>query len=269
MYDVVALGELLIDFTPSGKSNQNNDLFEANPGGAPCNVLSMLSKCKKSTAFIGKVGDDSFGHLLKKTIEDVDIDSKGLRMTSEVNTTLAFVQIDEFGDRNFTFCRNPGADMKLTADEIDEDIIKNSKIFHFGTLSMTHFEVREATKKAILTAKENKILISFDPNLREPLWKSLDEAIEQMKFGCSVCDILKIEDKELETMTGCISVEDGVKLLQNDYDIKIIMVTSGAEGSRVYNKNLSAFKKAFLTDKTIDTTGAGGYFLWILPSLYS
>lgn len=260
MYDVVALGELLIDFTPSGKSGQNNSLFEANPGGAPCNVLSMLSKCKKSTAFIGKVGDDIFGHLLKETIGKLGIDSRGLKMSSEVNTTLAFVQIDETGDRNFAFYRNPGADMKLTEDEVDESIIKDTKIFHFGTLSMTHDEVRKATKKAISIAKENRILISFDPNLREPLWENIEDAIEQMKFGCSVCDILKIEDKELEIITGYEKIDDGVKSLQEQYDINLIMVTSGADGSRAYSKDIMVFKKAFITDKTVDTTGAGDTF---------
>ncbi|MBU3105460.1 carbohydrate kinase family protein [Clostridium gasigenes] len=260
MYDVVALGELLIDFTPSGKSGQNNSLFEANPGGAPCNVLSMLSKCKKSTAFIGKVGDDIFGHLLKETIGELGIDSRGLKMSSEVNTTLAFVQIDETGDRNFAFYRNPGADMKLTEGEVDESIIKDTKIFHFGTLSMTHDDVRKATKKAISIAKENRILISFDPNLREPLWRNMEDAIEQMKFGCSVCDILKIEDKELEIITGYEKIDDGVKSLQEQYDINLIMVTSGAYGSRAYSKDMMVFKKAFITDKTVDTTGAGDTF---------
>lgn len=260
MYDVVALGELLIDFTPSGKSGQNNSLFEANPGGAPCNVLAMLSKCKKSTSFIGKVGDDIFGHLLKKTIGELGINNKGLIMSSEVNTTLAFVQIDESGDRDFAFYRNPGADMKLTQNEVDESIIKDSKIFHFGTISMTHSEVRKATKKAVAIAKENKILISFDPNLREPLWENVDDAINQMKFGCSVCDILKIEDKELEIMTGYKNVDDGVKSLQEKYNISLIMVTSGAEGSRAYTKDIMVSKKAFITDKTVDTTGAGDTF---------
>ncbi|MDD3174423.1 MAG: carbohydrate kinase [Herbinix sp.] len=260
MYDVIALGELLIDFTPSGKSEQGNNLFEANPGGAPCNVLSMLKKCKKSTAFIGKVGNDIFGHLLKNTLGEVGIDDKGLKMTDDVRTTLAFVQIDEMGDRNFAFYRNPGADMKLTEDEIDETLIKNARLFHFGTLSMTHEGSRKATKRAISYAKQNHLLISFDPNLRPPLWDSLDTAIEQMKYGCSVCDILKIEDKELEIMTGQKGIDAGIKYLQQNYSISLILVTSGANGSRAYCNNKMVEKMAFLTNKTIDTTGAGDTF---------
>ncbi|HHV10530.1 MAG TPA: carbohydrate kinase [Clostridiales bacterium] len=261
MYDVVALGELLIDFTPSGKSGQGNDLFEANPGGAPCNVLSMLAKCNKSTAFIGKVGNDIFGHLLKNTLKEVGIDDTGLRMSDDVRTTLAFVKIDGTGDRSFAFYRNPGADMQLTEDEVDEAIIQKAKIFHFGTLSMTHEEVRKATKKAISTAKNNKALVSFDPNYRPPLWDSPATAIEQMKYGCSVCDILKIEEDELSLMTGQKGIDDGVKYLQENYHIPFILVTSGAKGSRAYCNGVGAFKQALVTDKTVDTTGAGDTFL--------
>jgi fructokinase len=261
MIDVVALGELLIDFTPSGKSGQGNDLFEANPGGAPCNVLSMLSKCNKSTAFIGKVGNDIFGHLLKDTLKEVGIDDTGLKMADDVRTTLAFVKIDETGDRSFAFYRNPGADMQLTEEEVDEAIIKKARIFHFGTLSMTHEEVRNATKKAIAIAKENHCLISFDPNYRPPLWDSVDNAVEQMKFGCSVCDILKIEEDELSLMTGIKDIDQGVEYLQENYHIPFILVTSGAKGSRAYCNQQSAFKAALVTDKTVDTTGAGDTFL--------
>ncbi len=261
MYDVVALGELLIDFTPSGKSGQGNDLFEANPGGAPCNVLSMLSKCNKSTAFIGKVGNDIFGHLLKNTLKEVGIDDTGLRMSDDVRTTLAFVKIDETGDRSFAFYRNPGADMQLTEDEVDEAIIRKAKIFHFGTLSMTHEEVRKATKKAISSAKNGKALVSFDPNYRPPLWDSPENAIEQMKYGCSLCDILKIEEEELALMTGEKDIDGGVKYLQENYHTPFILVTSGAKGSRAYCNGVSAFKKALVTDKTVDTTGAGDTFL--------
>ncbi len=261
MYDVVALGELLIDFTPSGKSGQGNDLFEANPGGAPCNVLSMLAKCKKSTAFIGKVGNDIFGHTLKNTLKEVGIDDTGLKMTDEVHTTLAFVKIDETGDRSFAFYRNPGADMQLTEEEVDEELIGNTRIFHFGTLSMTHEEVRKATKKAVALAKEKNCLISFDPNYRPPLWDSVDNAVEQMKFGCSVCDILKIEEDELVLMTGLTDMEQGVKHLQENYHIPFILVTSGAKGSRAYCNQESVFKAALVTDKTVDTTGAGDTFL--------
>ena len=152
-FDVIALGELLIDFTSSGISEQGNPLFEANPGGAPCNVLAMLNKMGHKTAFIGKVGVDIFGTRLKKTLEEISIDTTNLMMDQDVRTTLAFVQNDESGDRSFSFYRSPGADMMLRAEEVNEELIKDSKIFHFGTLSMTHDTVREATKKALDVAK--------------------------------------------------------------------------------------------------------------------
>ena len=197
-YDVIALGELLIDFTMNGQSEQGNHLFEACPGGAPCNVLAMLNKLGKKTAFIGKVGNDQFGTLLRKTLIEVGIDTSNLFTDNEVNTTLAFVHTLADGDREFSFYRNPGADMMLKEDEIDADFISQAKIFHFGTLSMTQDEVRAATKKAVKSAKQSGALISFDPNLREPLWSSLELAKEQMEYGFSQCDILKISDNEIQ-----------------------------------------------------------------------
>ncbi|MDE6053733.1 MAG: carbohydrate kinase, partial [Lachnospiraceae bacterium] len=195
-YDVVALGELLIDFTENGVSGQGNPLFEANPGGAPCNVLAMLSKLGDNTAFIGKVGKDFFGEQLKSAITEVGINADNLYMDEEVHTTLALVHTYPDGDRDFSFYRNPGADMMLREEELNEDLLKNTKIFHFGTLSMTDEGVRGATKKAIEIAKESGAVISFDPNLRPPLWKSLDDAKEQTAYGLSKCDILKISDNE-------------------------------------------------------------------------
>ena len=190
-YDVVALGELLIDFTQNGISEQGNSLFEANPGGAPCNVLAMVSKLGHKTAFIGKVGKDSFGKQLKDTLEEVGIDATNLTMDEEVHTTLALVHTLADGDRDFSFYRNPGADMMLTEKEIPEELIQNSKIFHFGTLSMTHEGVRAATKKALDIAKKAGCVISFDPNLRPPLWDNLDNAKEQVLYGLQFCDVLK------------------------------------------------------------------------------
>lgn len=260
MYDVVALGELLIDFIPNGKSEQGNTLYEANPGGAPCNVLSMLSKLGKSTIFIGKVGNDNFGKLLKNTIQKVSIDAKALQVSDDVNTTLAFVQNDEKGERCFTFYRNPGADMTLSPEEINEEMIQSSKIFHFGSLSMTHPDVREATRKAVNVAKEKNIIVSFDPNFRPLLWKDFEEAKKQMLFGCSVCDILKIEEEELKFITGIHDIDNGVDYLKEHFHIPLIMVTSGAKGSRAYYRKEYIKKEAFLTDKTIDTTGAGDTF---------
>ena len=260
MIDVTALGELLIDFTQHGKSGQGNDLFECNPGGAPCNVLSMLAKCGKKTAFIGKVGNDIFGTFLKGTIESVGIDTRALALTDDARTTLAFVKHDESGDRSFAFYRNPGADMSLTEADIDAELIKESRIFHFGTLSMTHEGVRRATKLALKIAKENGVLISFDPNLRESLWKSLDEAVEQMKYGCSVCDVIKIEEKELEIISGEPTIEGGVKYLRDNYNIKLITVTCGENGSWAFSGDSKVFVPAMLTEKTVDTTGAGDTF---------
>jgi len=260
-YDVTALGELLIDFSYYGASIKGENLYEQNAGGAPCNVLAMLAKCGKKTAFIGKVGADMFGDMLKRTLDDVGIDSCGLSISTDVNTTLAFVQIDDKGERRFSFYRNPGADMTLNPDEVPKDIIKNCKIFHFGTLSMTHETVKRATEKAIEAAKESDCLLSFDPNIRFPLWKSEKDLFESMKYGCSVCDILKISNDELEWMTGLSNIDDGVAYIKENFPISLILVTAGANGSYAYYKGHKAYKPAFITDKTIDTTGAGDTFL--------
>lgn len=259
-WDVVALGELLIDFTENGVSNQGNPLFEANPGGAPCNVLAMLSKLGHEVSFIGKVGNDFFGHQLKSAIEEVGIDSSNLCMDDEIHTTLALVHTFPDGDRDFSFYRNPGADMMLKESEIPEDIIVNSKVFHFGTLSMTHPEVRKATKKAIEIAKKNNVILSFDPNLRPPLWTSLEEAREQVLYGLSQCDILKISDNEIQWLTGIEDYSEGVRWILERYDIKLILVSMGKDGSRAYYKDKFVEVKPFLQETTIETTGAGDTF---------
>ena len=179
--DVTALGELLIDFTENGLSSQGNPLLEANPGGAPCNVLSMLQNYGRKTAFIGKVGDDMFGRMLTEAVKSVGIDTRGLKTDPVVHTTLAFVHTFENGDRDFSFYRNPGADMMLTKADVDEKLIEESKIFHFGTLSSTDEGVREATRYAIDVAKKAGDVITFDPNLRPPLWRSLDDAKREIE----------------------------------------------------------------------------------------
>ena len=260
-YDVVALGELLIDFTENGKSNQGNSLFEANPGGAPCNVLSMLSKLGHKTAFIGKVGKDSFGEELKHVLEEVEIDTNYLYMDKEVHTTLALVHTKADGDRDFSFYRNPGADMMLKEEEISENLIQYTKIFHFGTLSMTHEGVRKATKKALHIAKEAGVIISFDPNLRPPLWDSLETAKEQVLYGLEYCDILKISDNEIQWLTGKEDYTDGVKWILERYDIPLILVSMGKEGSRAYYKQTMVEVGPFLQEHTVETTGAGDTFL--------
>lgn len=259
-YDVVALGELLIDFTENGTSAQGNPIYEANPGGAPCNVLSMLTKLGRKTAFIGKVGQDIFGNRLRTVLEEVGIDTSNLVTDGEARTTLAFVETFPDGDRDFSFYRNPGADMMLAEEEVDTELLKDTAVFHFGTLSMTHEGVRSATKKAIAAAKEAGAVISFDPNLREPLWKSLDDAREQVAYGLSQCDVLKISDNEIQWFTGEEDYDAGICRLRAQYDIPLIVLSMGKEGSRAYYKDLRVEAAPFLQEKTIETTGAGDTF---------
>lgn len=258
-YDVIALGELLIDFTMNGQSEQENNMFEACPGGAPCNVLALLNKMGKKTAFIGKVGKDQFGALLRDTITEAGIDASNLMVDENVNTTLAFVHTFPDGDREFSFYRNPGADMMLTADEVNPEVVKDTKVFHFGTLSMTHEGVREATKKAVETAKANGCLVSFDPNLRPPLWSSLDLAKEQMEYGFGKCDILKISDNEIQFVSGKEDYDEGIAYLQETYNIPLILLTMGKDGSRAYYKGMRVERPGFSV-KAIETTGAGDTF---------
>ena len=258
-YDVIALGELLIDFTMNGQSEQGNNMFEACPGGAPCNVLALLNKMGKKTAFIGKVGKDQFGALLRDTITEAGIDASNLMVDENVNTTLAFVHTFPDGDREFSFYRNPGADMMLTADEVNPEVVKDTKVFHFGTLSMTDEGVREATKKAVETAKANGCLVSFDPNLRPPLWSSLDLAKEQMEYGFGKCDILKISDNEIQFVSGKEDYDEGIAYLQETYNIPLILLTMGKDGSRAYYKGMRVERPGFSV-KAIETTGAGDTF---------
>lgn len=258
--DVVALGELLIDFTENGISSQGNPLFEANPGGAPCNVLAMLTKLGHKTAFIGKVGNDFFGKQLEDAIKEIGINVTGLRKDDKVHTTLALVHTCPDGDRDFSFYRDPGADMMLTEEEIPEELILETRIFHFGTLSMTHENVRRATKKAVAIAKQVGAIISFDPNIREPLWNSMDEAREQVLYGLGQCHILKISDNEIQWLTGEEDYSDGVNWIRERYQIPLILVSMGREGSRAYYNEMMVEVKPFLQDNTIETTGAGDTF---------
>ncbi|MBQ3303376.1 MAG: carbohydrate kinase, partial [Clostridia bacterium] len=260
-YDVVALGELLIDFTENGTSAQGNPVFEANPGGAPCNVLAMLRKLDRRCAFVGKVGNDMFGHQLKAVAEEAGIDMSALRMDANVHTTLAFVKTYEDGDRDFSFYRNPGADMMLTEDELPMDMIRDTRIFHFGTLSMTHEGVRQATRAAVLAAKQAGAIISFDPNLRPPLWESLNEAKAQMLWGLSQADVVKIADNEIEFLTDTSDYEKGARLLRERYPgIRLLNVTAGANGSYAFCGDRKIFVPSFLLGGTIETTGAGDTF---------
>ncbi len=260
-YDVIALGELLIDMTDNGVSPQGNTLFEANPGGAPCNVLAMLTKLGHKTGFIGKVGEDLFGRKLRAALIDLGIDASNLCMDSECRTTLAFVETKEDGDRDFSFYRNPGADMCLKKSDIQKELLERTKIFHFGTLSMTHEGVREATQYAAEYAKVKGALISFDPNIREPLWDSMETAKRQVEYGLSICDILKISDNEITWLTGEKDYSAGVKKIKEKYPIPLILVSMGKEGSRAYYGDSMVEKGAFLQAGTIETTGAGDTFM--------
>ena len=258
--DVTALGELLIDFTENGVSGQGNPLFEANPGGAPCNVLAMLSRMGHKTAFIGKVGRDFFGEQLKNAIEELGINADYLQMDEKVHTTLAFVHTFSDGDRDFSFYREPGADMMLTEEEVPEELLANTKIFHFGTLSMTHEGVRRATKKAVALAKQSGALISFDPNLRPPLWKNLEEAKMQVLYGLEHCHILKISDNEIQWLTGKEDYTAGVNWIYDRFCTPLVLVSMGKEGSRAYYQGRMVEVKPYLWENTIETTGAGDTF---------
>ncbi|GFI32259.1 MAG: carbohydrate kinase [Lachnospiraceae bacterium] len=258
--DVTALGELLIDFIQNDESRQGNPIFEANPGGAPCNVLAMLAGLGHRVSFVGKVGKDSFGSWLKDVIGDVGICTDHLYMDDKVHTTLAMVHTFSDGDRDFSFYRNPGADMMLTEEEVPEEIIRDSKIFHFGTLSMTHETVRKATQKAIRIAKEAGALISFDPNLRPPLWETLEDARAQVIYGLGQCDILKISDNEIQWLSGKEDFTEGVEWVNESFQIPLILVSMGRAGSRAYYKGKMVEVEPFLQENTIEATGAGDTF---------
>ena len=260
-FDVVALGELLIDFTEHGLSEQGNPLWEANPGGAPCNVLAMLSKLGRKTAFIGKVGNDVYGRQLRAVVSEAGIDTSTLLDDPSVHTTLAVVHTFENGDRDFSFYRNPGADMMLSANDLPMSMLQNCRIFHFGTLSMTHEGVREATVQAVQYAKACGAIISFDPNLRPPLWSSLAEARTQIGWGLKHSDVVKIADNELEFLTGETDFDKGAAILREWFpNIRLLNVTAGPEGSYCYYDKTRVYVSAFLLGGTIETTGAGDTF---------
>lgn len=259
LYDVTGMGELLIDFTMNGQSDQGNNLFEACPGGAICNVLAMLSKLGRKTNYIGKVGKDQFGLLLSDTLDEVGVGHDGLLMDPDVNTTLAFVHTLPGGDRDFSFYRKPGADMMIKDDEVNYDLIRQAKVFHFGTLSMTDEPANTATQKALAVAKEAGCLITFDPNLRPPLWDSLDHAKEAMEYGFQFCDVLKISDNEIQFVSGLEDYDEGIKYLQDKYNIPLIFLTLGKDGSRAYYKDMCVERGVYDVE-TIETTGAGDTF---------
>ncbi|MEK8212025.1 PfkB family carbohydrate kinase [Paenibacillus sp. FSL L8-0463] len=262
MVDITAIGEVLIDFTPAGLSEKGEQLFECNPGGAPANVVVVLSKLGRSTAIIGKIGEDQFGEYLTRVLRENGVDTKGLVKEKQANTTLAFVHLKEDGDRTFSFYRNPGADMLLGIDDIDLEQIKDTKIFHFGSVSMTHEPSASATLKACTQAKENGALISFDPNLRPALWKDLEQAKIKIKEGLALADIVKISEEELEFITGLTDLEEGTHQIQTQFKVKVILVTKAEKGCFVrYGSGSKWADVPGFKVQTVDTTGAGDAFL--------
>ncbi len=260
IYGVVAIGELLIDFTPHGISSQGNILFEQNPGGAPANVLAALSRFGKKTAFIGKVGSDQFGHFLQHTLEQNRIETKGLVFSDEVNTTLAFVHIADDGDRQFSFYRKPGADLTLREDEVNFELIGNAEIFHFGSVSMTEEPSRSATLRAVEHAKRRGKLISYDPNLRESLWHSLELARTVISEGLRFADLLKVSEEELYFLTECHELEEGCRWIGDRYGIPAVFVTLGSKGCYYNVCNYTGTVPGFSV-APVDSTGAGDAFL--------
>ena len=258
MIDVVALGELLIDFAAKSTDAAGYPTMAANPGGAPGNFLAALNAYGRKTAFLGKVGDDTFGHLLLGTLSRAGIETKGILVDDHFFTTLAFVTFDESGDRSFSFARKPGADTQLSWEEIDKSLIDEARVFHFGTLSLTDEPVRTATQKAVAYAKEHGKLITCDPNLRLPLWKSEEAAKEQMLWSLHQADVVKISDNEVAFLWNC-TPEEGADKLLSEFGVSLAMVTLGPDGCLLKTKNAS-FRAACPKVHPIDTTGAGDIF---------
>lgn len=258
MIDVTALGEILIDFTPCGKSKAGQNVFEQNPGGAPANVLACLNKCGKKTAFIGKVGNDMHGQFLIDVLDESGICTDGVVVDDSVFTTLAFVALSDSGERSFSFARKPGADTCLEPYELKGEIIRDSKVFHIGSLSLTAEPARGTTFKAIEIAKEAGCIVSYDPNYRAPLWAGKEVAIESMRSVIPYVDVMKMSDEETELLTDIVDPEGAAKKLV-DMGVSIVAVTLGADGALVCTKEGSMIVPGFKAN-IVDTTGAGDSF---------
>lgn len=256
---VTALGELLIDFTQTETDCQGYPTLKANPGGAPANFLCTLAKLGMKTAIAGKVGDDTFGHLLTQTLKDNGVETRGLVKDKSVFTTLAFVTLDEKGNRDFAFSRKPGADTRISFDEIDLSLIDECEVFHFGSLSLTDEPSRTATYNAVDYAKNKGKLISYDPNLRKPLWSDTGEAKSQILWGLTQADIVKISDDEVEFLFG-IRPSDGAEYIINNYGATLVFVTCGENGCYYANRNGKGYTPAMKDINVVDTTGAGDIF---------
>lgn len=259
MIDVTALGELLIDFTCLTTDETGYPTMAAHPGGAPANFLAALAGFGAKTALLGKVGADAFGKLLVRSLEQAGIETRGLVQSSGVFTTLAFVTLDESGDREFSFARKPGADTRLTFDELDLGLIDGARVFHFGSLSLTDEPARTTTRRAVAYARERGKLVTYDPNLRKPLWKDLAEAREQLLWGLGQADVVKISDEEVEFLFG-LSPEEGAERILDEYGVKLVFVTCGAEGCAYRNRNASGRVPGLSGLTVTDTTGAGDIF---------
>ena len=257
-YDVIALGEILIDFTPCGKSEVGQRLFEQNPGGAPANVLTALSRFGRKTAFIGKIGRDMHGNFLKEVLVENGVSVEGLVEDENVFTTLAFVALSDTGERSFSFARKPGADTMLTEAEVKRELISESKVFHIGSLSLTAEPAKQATLKALAYAKEAGCIISYDPNYRAPLWDSKADAIREMRSVIPFVDVIKLSDEETELLTDVAEPEGAAKKLI-EQGVKIVAVTLGANGALVATKGGYVHIAGF-ESKVVDTTGAGDSF---------
>ena len=259
MYDVIALGELLVDLAERSKDEAGYPTLAANPGGAPGNFLAALSAYGKKTAFLAKVGDDTFGRLLVGTMQRAGIDGRGIRIDPDTFTTLAFVTFDAHGDRSFAFARKPGADTQLRWDEIDPAMLDETHVFHFGSLSCTDEPARGATQSAVAYARAHGKLVTYDPNLRKPLWNDLNEAKEQMLWGLRQADVVKISDEEVEFLFG-LGVQDGAQYILDHYPVKLVFVTCGADGCWFQNRNAGGHVDSLKDIKVVDTTGAGDIF---------
>ena len=259
MFDVVALGELLIDFAPHSVSETGYPVLAANPGGAPGNFLAALNRYGCRTAMIGKVGDDMFGRLLIGTLKDAGIETRGVIADPDQFTTLAFVSLDETGNRDFSFARKPGADTCLRPEEVDEELILGAKVFHFGTLSLTDEPAASATRRAVSLAKENGLLISLDPNLRKPLWRSEAEAKAAMEWSLHQADIVKISDEEIDFLWG-LSPEAGAEKLLKEFGVSLVYVTLGPKGCYARNASACVMVESPSGIHVVDTTGAGDIF---------
>ena len=259
MYDVVALGELLIDFTTIRADSDGYPTMAAHPGGAPANFLAAIAKFGGKAAMLGKVGTDTFGKLLTSTLREVGIETKGIVASDEFFTTLAFVTLDANGDREFAFARKPGADTQLSFDELELSLLDETRVFHFGTLSLTGEPSRTTTYRAVEYAREHGKLITFDPNLRKPLWRELVEAKQQMLWGLAHADVVKISDEEVEFLFG-LGVQEGAQYILEHFPVKLVFVTCGPDGCWFQNKNASGHVDSLRNIQVVDTTGAGDIF---------